>query len=152
MKKIILMMMALCAMTFVGCSKEEGNGGGSLVVDGVNLVGMWTDDNGPGEGLCDYLMVFKDLSFQAYYISDANWDNWDSGSPHGYTFKDGYLYGCTMADFEPDEDEHYTAEVIDGKLIIAGIMHNIKVINNDTIIFYYPDGDSEKWMRIKGFK
>ena len=143
MRKIILMMMALCAMTFVGCSKEEGNGGGSLVVDGVNLVGKWADITDDDDYYSD-IIVFTANSYQEYE-SDSR-----------FTFKDGYFYGCTFADFE-----HYgtwSAQVSGDRIIIAG--HDagkIKVIDNDNILWieedwYDEDVYIEKYQRVKGFK
>ena len=145
MKKIILMMMALCAVAFVGCSKDDGNGDGSLVVDGVNLVGLWVelDEDYMNTGLGEWLIEFTNSTYQEYY--------------GGYTFKDGYFYGCTMDDLEPDEVEYYSAEVVNGKLRVAGIVHNIKVIDKDNIEYdYYSFHDEDikytRYQRVKGVK
>ena len=154
MKKILLMMVALCAVAFVSCDKDDENGGGSLKVNGVNLVGLWVkiDDDYLETGLGSWLIKFTNSTYQEYCVSDANCEKWkNAGIPFsqwGFTFKDGYFYGCTMADFEPDEVEHYTAEVVNGKLRVAGIVLNIKVIDKDNIEF---DG-SRRYQRVKGFK
>ena len=151
------MMMALCAVAFVGCSKDDGNGDGSLVVDGVNLVGLWVelDEDYMNTGLGEWLIEFTNSTYQEYYVSDANCDQWEAaGIPYsqwGFKFKDGYFYGCTIDDFEPDEEEYYSAEVVNGKLRVAGIVHNIKVIDKDNIEYDYLDGYA-RFQRVKGFK
>ena len=163
MKKILLMMMALCAVAFVGCDKDDENGGGSLVVEGVNLVGMWVDmddvesDRHSEVGMTDGMIVFTANTYAEYMVSEANLEKWDeAGIPDtqwGFKFKDGYFYGCTKDDFEPLEFEQARAEVIDGKLYIAGIAPDIKIFDKDNIGFGYWDRDGyTKYQRVKGFK
>lgn len=140
MKKIILSLMTLCTVAFIGCSKDDDGGNGSLVVNGVNLVGFWVniDDYYYLEtGIGHQLIRFTESTYQEYYGKSQ--------------FKDGYFYGCTMDDLEPDKYELYSAEVVNGKLRVAGIVHNIRVIDNDTIEYDYITG-YERYQRVKGFK
>lgn len=143
MKKIILMMMALCAVAFVGCDKNDENGGGSLVVNGVNLVGKWALIDDEDDDYSD-IIVFTASSYQEYE-SDSR-----------FTFKDGYFYGCTFADFEYYGT--WSAQVSGDRIVIAG--HDagkIQVIDKDNILWiddWWDEDrvDIEKYQRVKGFK
>ena len=158
MKKYFFAIMAICAVVFCGCSKDDDEAGGSLVIDGVNLVGTWTlqyEDNGLKPGYIEELVVFTEKDFRGYYISDETlgrfrdedkpWNEW------GFTYSNGYLYGCTMRDFEPDGPT-LSITLKGGKLYVAGIDMRVQVINEDKMTWYGPFDDKAILQRVKGFK
>ena len=159
MKKYFLALCTICALAFCGCSKDDDENGGSLKVDGVNIVGTWADTdtyNVLDDGLVDQIIVITEKSFREYYISDKKYDEWrDAGVPsrkRGFEFKDGYLYGCSMNDFELETElELY---VKDGKLYLAGIAwpYYLKFTNDAIIDIDDPNDQFVQYNRVKGFK
>ena len=163
MKKYLYILLTICAVVFCGCSKDDDEKGGSLVIDGVNLVGTWAVED-PDEyikpGYVDELVVFTEKDVKGYYISDDALDRFrDEGKPWnewGFTYSNGYLYGCTMRDFDP-EGPAMEIHVDGGKLYAAGFDLRVKVINEDKLTYHYVFSDREDdnpvtLLRVKGFK
>lgn len=156
MKKYFFAIMAICAVVFCGCSKDDDENGGSLKVDGVNIVGTWADSatyHDLDEGLFDQIIVITEKTLREYSISEKKYEEWrDAGVPsrkRGFELKDGYLYGCSMNDFELDTElELY---VKDGKLYVAGVAwpYYLK-FTNDAIIDI--EDQYVEFYRVKGFK
>ena len=150
MKKIILMMMALCAVAFVGCDKNDENGGGSLMINGVNFVGTWAK-------IEDHYDWMNDRKWQdggrvnniIVVTSDGYLNSYGSYDYDGYVFSDGYLYGCTMNDFEKDGGTKISVEK--GGVYIVGILVDLEFEGND-IVTWYEGPYFGKYKRVKGFK
>ena len=153
MKKVFFAVVALCAVLFCGCEKEDNGGDkGSLVVDGVNLAGDWvTLDNGESEGITNCFYRFAPGAIYEYLATQEWYDKWID--ERGFKFKDGYFYGCTMEDFEVPEDEGiWSLSVTNGQLFIYGLGASVKVINKDTVIISHFWCDTSTFYRVKGFK
>ena len=172
MKKAFFTFMAICAIVFCGCEKDENGGGnGSIIIDGVKLVGTWActadyfllywpegpfDDNESAyksfikwadaswkDGdMIDYLLVINDDYSMEYYYAPND----------GFVFKGGYLYNCSFNDFKTDHKIKFKIE--NGKLYISDVLRGFKAINNDTIIIDETPWDPSpyRYQRVKGYK
>lgn len=163
------MVAALFAVMLLGsCSKEDGEG--DLVINGVNVSGTWAvigdvwddslyyDDN--DEVCCtwqegqkvDELIVFTPTTIRMYSPTEQWYDKWyDEGTrDYGFTFSDGYMQGCSMSDFEEDDEVQFTVE--NGRLYASGIHIDLRFEGNDIVTWYDEGVAYERYKRVKGFK
>lgn len=167
--KQCFMFAALFAVMLLGsCSKDEGEG--DLVINGVNVSGTWAvigdvwddslyyDDN--DEVCCtwqegqkvDELIVFTPTTIRMYSPTEQWYDKWyDEGTrDYGFTFSDGYMQGCSMSDFEEDDEVQFTVE--NGRLYASGIHIDLRFEGNDIVTWYDEDVAYQRYKRVKGFK
>ena len=160
MKKYLFLLLAICAVAFCGCSKDDDGGvDGTLMIDGVNIVGIWADTDKYyhiEDGLVDVIVVITETTFGQYRISSKKYEEWrNAGIPsekRGFEFKDGYLYGCSMKDFEVDYEAQLSVK--NGKLYIGGfqVISEWKFTKDAIIDIEDPKDQFVQYNRVKGFK
>ena len=144
MKRFLLLCVALVALVFVGCNKENGP-----KVDGTNINGMWVlvaeEYDGDYDSFYDevdtILVIEGDTATEYYHPDDY------------FSFRDGYIYGTTFEEFETDYDLSYG--ITGDYLTMYGIPFcKIDVKNGRLVltITFDDEGGIVYWERVKGFK
>lgn len=151
MKKFMFLFVALSALLFAGCQKGEYD---SVRVDGKNIAGMWAfvaeeyqDEYYNYEDEVDTILIIDGKKATIYYHPEDYFE-----------FRDGYIYGTSLDEFETDEEGSYT--IVDDYLTIYGIpMMEIDVENGRLALspvigedFFDGDDYTLDLERLKGFK
>ena len=167
MKRYFTLAMTLCVILFCGCSKDDD--GGSLVIDGVNVVGTWAQigdiwdvKDDPNEILTmwqeggkieDLIIVTANKTLRSYSPTEQWYEKWYEGDypwECGFVFSNGYLQDCSMSDFEEDGEVKFSVE--NGRVYASGVHLDLRFERND-IVTWYDDGDpTQRYKRVKGFK
>lgn len=168
MKQSLMFAALFVAILFGSCSKEDGDG--DLVISGINVAGTWAligdvwdsslyyDDNDElhctwqeGQKVED-LIVFTSNTIRMYSPTDEWCERWsDEGVfDWGFRFSNGYMQGCSMADFVEDDELKFSIE--GGRLYVSGVHIDLRFEGND-IITWYDEGEAYKrYKRVKGFQ
>lgn len=168
--KQCLVFAVLCAAILLGsCSKEDSDG--NLVISGINVAGTWAligdvwdsslyyDDNDElhctwqeGQKVED-LIVFTSNTIRMYSPTERWYDTWYDEEIYfncGFVFSDGYMQGCSMADFEEDDEVKFSIER--GRLYASGVHIDLRFEGNDIVTWYDEGSAYQRYKRVKGFK
>ena len=158
MKRLLYILTAIIAL-LTGCSDSgvegiEGNFDKTLL-DGKDISGVWVAIYDDWEVGCDWI----DLDYVVWRLAIFDGETMKSLETSGknYGFKDGYLYDCSLGDFD-DHTELSTINFIGEKVYIDGKYAGIMELqDNNTIRFaeYYNDYDyvdTVTLKKLKGFK
>lgn len=147
MKRILLFCITLCALSLYGCDDSfTNNGGGNST--GLGISGQWAVINNVEAIAQEHDYITEVLQFErdvmtTYHAKDGI----------GYMLKDGYLYGCTINDFEYDKEEQLIFSVRGRSIYVSGVWKYDYAVTFDTLKL--KDGDGNilyNCKRIKGFK
>lgn len=171
--KQYFILAALCLVSLLGgCTKEE-EGGGRLIIDGIDATGTWAvigsvwdntlyyDEN--DEVCCTWqegdrvedLIVFTPTTIRGYSPTDEWYDKWYENGVYpntekGFVFSNGYMQGCSMSDFMEYGENKFTVE--NGRLYVSGVHIDLRFEGNDIVTWYDANGAYERYKRVKGFR
>lgn len=149
MKRYFLWAVLCCAALCCGCSDDdEENTAGNL--EGEWAVVATTDlVDGPIQNeRIDQVVVVTNNTFTFYLAKERDWPE-----EYGYKFLNGYLYDCTMSDFEKQVSFSY--EMSGGKLYVMGMEVGMKIENDNRVSIAIDMSSPDDFMvleRVNGWK
>lgn len=146
----ILFVLAAC-LTFVSCESELGNFK-KVTLQGKDVSGYWllvqeikADGSEFPTMEVEPEMYCFDGDIVTYFRAHSVNDGW--------SFKDGYVYGCTFDDF--NKSASYTFEIRGNELYVAGMLFGKATLrDNNTVVIERKtlDDGFYTYKRVKGFK